>query len=364
MLVEQIFDESRMSAIGSYLDEFSTPLVVFAISLIALRFIYGVARKEIQSFEDFGSFIVMKGVTFTFAFLLLMPISLPVLGGVHIGIDTEGLPTAVWMFKELGKVAMNSADDLAGRMYGSDVNFLTLGATFREQMENSVNNLKSTLESVRASNEGLPPEVARVAKKKSWLWTPLKAIAGMGLWLASGLMSGTGVSDLGKDMLADAFFTGEHAVVTAILNWVRDYITPASVILVYYGVVIAAFIKFAIYAPFFFFSVILLFFDKARDTVYQNGIKAFALLLYPLGIVIAFGVCKAGYVIYRAFFQDMLLDAVNSNATSFCVKMFVGLASAGLYGGVAVGVFRTIHGFIQNMLGQVFHVGLDIKPTV
>lgn len=352
------------SQIVKLFDEFTTPFAVLGLIVVFFRFIHMVIKKEIQSSEDLVHFLVERGVRFSVAMILLLPLNIGV-------VNTEGLPTSIWIFKEVSIAGFTSADTLSKSIHGVDM--VHLGATFMKDIDEKATEAQQVWES-EVKNTVTGEQRGTISEKFKKVTTTVqggleigKAIAGAG-----SLNPGTMLTSFGP-MLSDAFATGAEKLVRGIRNWLMVVLTAAAVIGAYYGSLIAVLLKYFLYAPFFFFSIVLLFFDRTKDAVVRNLMKAVGLMLYPIGLVIAFTVLKIGFVFYIEVIQRVILDGVDASVSGqsvsqavtpgyggpvsgFCLQFILLFTIVSIYTAATIGVFRGMFSFIGSMLGEAFEV--------
>lgn len=336
---------TQLNNLAKFFDSMTAPFAVLGISVIVLRFMYAMVKKEIQGFEDILSFIADRGVRFVVAMMLFLPVSIP---GV---VDTEGYPTAMYLYKMGSEASFATADALARKLYYR--RYLELPYYFEDDWKAKAEVLENRYnQDVKNSVTG-----EQIAFNRTERFTrSLVGLVSGGLLALVGVGYIPGVGDT-YSLLMDGITAGASMFVNRVIDLIRDVFMNLSIIVTFYGATMIAIVKFFIYAPFFFFSVVLIFFDKMKDTLYQNVWKWVALMLYPVGIVVAFTASVEGYGIYRGVVEKYMELYTHTN--SYCMRFTIGFATAGLFAGVVVQIFRTMHSFIQNMLGAGFSAGLS-----
>lgn len=376
-ILQTAFSGKTWTTITGYFQQLVAPFFIFGISFMVLRFFLGYFKKEFQSFEDIFNFIAFRFARFAMVLFFILPVN------VSDAVSTGGLPTGLWMYKWGCEIAINTANKIANGIAGTDS--FRLPGMFKDVAEQSVRKLEFAMEKIEAKyqpapdtptvydeqgNSYTPPDLvvasgkqvgfleglANVGKKGVFVITvALGVIFGSLLGGPAGAVMGLKIGAL-LGYLADVAVNGFGNIGALIRDTLIDFLVPIMISISYLIQYIFVIMKFVFFAPFFYFSIFYIFFDRGIDMFYANLRKWLAMLFYPSALVIAFGISAELFDVTKKVINENM-DNIFPQAGFFQI-LVLSLVIGTVFLVVFTALVRSAMHFVDSMLG-----GQSIIPS-
>lgn len=359
--LSSVFSGQAWRAVTGVFSRIQAYFIVLGILIFVIRFFYGMLKKEFQNMEDIFNYIAISFGRLVIVFIFAMPINL---AGI---VNTGNMPLGLYMYFYGAYVGYNTAGLITQEYAGVTPD--ALPSIWKEIVNNSVNSaigvVDSSMSEYNPETGGLASGDAMIRPEGGSFWgkfffgllSVVGAVVGTFVAPGAGTLVGLKIGAL-LGLITDAFVSGFDNIIAQLRLFLVMLLVPISITTTYIGVFLIIILKFALLAPFFYFSIFYLFFESGRQVFYSNLRKWLGMLFYPSALVLAFMFTSEAFMFLIRFFESdagerLFESVVSSNGILGAIQIIIAsLVSVGLFTGTLVTLIRAATNFVDSMLGS------------
>lgn len=357
--LNSIFSGQAWNAITEVFSRIQVYFIILGIVVFVIRFFYGMLRKEFQNIEDIFNYIAVSFGRLIIVFIFAMPVNL---AGI---VNTGSVPLGLYMYFYGAYIGYNTAGLITQQYAGVTPD--ALPSIWQSVVDSSVD---SSIWVVENSTREYDPDTGGFSSGESIMrgnsklgrflfgfFTTAGTVAGTAIAPGVGTVAGLKIGAL-LGLLSDLFVSGFDSMIAQLRLFLVKILIPISLTTIYIGAFIVMILKFALLAPFFYFSIFYLFFESGRQAFYSNLRKWLGMLFYPTALVLAYMLTSEAFLFLIRFLESdegrrIFESMVSSNGILGAIQIIIAsLVSVGLFTGTLVALLRAATNFVDVMLGS------------